>query len=142
MRYAYPCLLAPEADGGFLAQFPDVPEALTGGSSEAETLELAADALAVALAGYVHDKRTIPLPSATPAGAHLVPVPPVTAAKLALYATMRRDGITKVALAQMLNLSESAIRKLLDPDHRSHIGQVEAALRVLGRTLVIEDKAA
>ncbi len=142
MRYAYPCLLEPEAEGGFIAQFPDVPEALTGGSTETETLELAADALAVALAGYVQDKRDIPIPSAIPPGGRLVSVPPVTAAKLALYATMRRDGVTKVALAQRLNLSESAIRKLLDPDHRSHIGQVEAALRVLGRTLIVEDKAA
>jgi antitoxin HicB len=142
MRYAYPCLLDPETQGGFIAYFPNVPEALTGGSTETETLGLAADALAVALAGYVLDKRDIPTPSATPPGGHLVSVPPVTAAKLALYATMRRDNVSKVALAQRLNLSESAIRKLLDPDHRSHIGQVETALRMLGRTLVVEDKAA
>jgi len=44
--------------------------------------------------------------------------------------------MTKTALARRLGLSEGAVRKLLDPDHRSHIGQVEKALKVLGQSLV------
>ena len=71
-----------------------------------------------------------------------MPLPPIVAAKLALYTAMRAQGLAKVALAARLGLSESAIRKLVNPDHRSHIGQVENALKALGRTLVIEDKAA
>ncbi len=142
MRYAYPCILHEEEEGGFFATFPDVPEALTCGETAEETLGLAADALAVALAGYVHGRRDIPRPSRLVKGRHSVSVPPVIAAKLSLYQAMRRQKITNVALAERLGISESAVRKLLDPDRRSHIGRVEAALKVLGRTLVVEDKAA
>ena len=141
MRYAYPCCLTPEEEG-FLVTFADVPEALTSGGDRGDALALAKDALAVALAGYVHERRDIPAPSRTAKGMELVPLPPVVAAKLALYTAMRAEGITKVALAARLGLSESAVRKLLDPDHRSHIGQVEKALKAVGRTLVVEDKAA
>lgn len=141
MRYAYPCVLERDGDG-FLARFPDVPEALTGGDDRLETLDLAADALAVALAGYVHERRDIPMPSRAAKGQDLVPVPPVTAAKLALYAAMRARNVTRVALGERLGLSEGAVRRLLDPDHRSHIGQVTRALRALGRDLVLEDRAA
>ena len=142
MRYAYPCTLTPDEEGWLTVSFPDVAEALTAGRTREEALELAGDALAVALAGYVHDRRNIPAPGAPGRGQHLVPLPSVVAAKLALYAAMRAQGMTKVALAARLGISESAVRKLADPDHRSHIGQVENALKRLGRTLVIEDKAA
>lgn len=142
MRYAYPCVLAPEDAGGFSVSFPDIPEALTCGDERTEALERAEDALAVALAAYVHDRRDIPLPSATQKGQEPVSVPPVVAAKIALYTAMRDQGMTKVALAARMGISEAAVRKLLNPDHRSHIDKVEAALKLLGRSLVVEDKAA
>ncbi len=141
MRYAYPCVLTP-ADGGFTVSFPDVPEALTWGDDRQESLEMAEDALAAALAGYIHERRDIPVPGTIAEGQNLVPLPPVVAAKLALYAAMRTQGVTKVALAARLGITESAVRKLANPDHRSHIGQVENALNILGRVLVVEDKAA
>ncbi len=142
MRYAYPCILHDDEEGACVATFPDVPEALTGGQTEDEALDLAQDALAVALAGYVHDRRDIPRPSRLEKGHHSVSVPPIVAAKLSLCQAMRRQKVTNVALAGKLGMSESAVRKLLDPDRRSHIGRVEAALKALGRTLVVEDKAA
>lgn len=142
MRYAFPCVLHEEADGGYYTEFTDVPEALTGGTTVEEALDLAADALATALAGYVHLHRDIPSPSSLSKGAFSVAVPPVVAAKLALYQAMRAQKMTKVALADRLGISEGAVRKLLDPDRRSHIGKVETALRAVGRALVVEDKAA
>ena len=75
-------------------------------------------------------------------GQELVAVSPIVAAKLALYTAMRRQGITKTALAKRLALSESAVRKLVDPDYRSHINSVETALRAVGRSLVVGDRAA
>ena len=142
MRYAYPCVLTPDEEGWLTATFPDVPEAGTDGKTPEEALRLAEDALGVALAGYVHARRDIPVPSALGTGQHLVPLAPVVAAKLALYSTMRVQGVSNVALGKRLGISEAAVRKLTNPDHRSHIGQVKRALRFLGRTLVLEDKAA
>lgn len=144
MQYVYPCNLAPDTEEGegYVVTFPDVPEAITGARTREESLVLAEDALGVALAGYVHERWDIPIPSAAAKGQVLVAVPPIVAAKLALYTAMREQGITKVALAARLGLSESVVRRLLDPDHRSHIGQVEKALRAVGRTLVVGDRAA
>ena len=142
MIYAYPCQLTPDEEGGLVAVFPDVPEAITGGSDLAETLAMAEDALATALAGYVHEKWDIPAPSEAADGQVLVAPPAVAAAKLALYSAMRAQRITKVELADRLGVSESAVRKLTNPDHRSHMSQVQKALRAVGRNLKVEVTAA
>ena len=142
MIYAYPCDLTTDEDGSLIATFPNVPEALTGGLDRSQTLSLAEDALATALAGYVHQKRAIPEPGQPRPGQPVVPVPTVVAAKLALYSAMRAQQITKVELARRLGISESAVRKLANPDHRSHIGQVHKALRAVGQSLRIEVTAA
>lgn len=141
MQYAYPCILTSEQDGVSVS-FPDIPEALTCGIDRSDASTHAADALVAALSAYVYAREDIPEPSAVIKGQELIAVPLVVAAKLALYSTMRRQGITKTALATRLGLSGGAVRKLLDPDHRSHIGQVEKALGVLGQSLVIADQAA
>ena len=142
MRYLYPCILTPEKEGGFFVSFPDVPGALTCGDDRPEALEMAEDALVAMLAVYVQQQREIPTPSPVADGQELVALPPIAAAKLALYTAMREQGITGDALAVRLNLSDSAIRKLLDPDCFSHISQIMKALRTVGRSLVIEDRAA
>lgn len=142
MRYAYPCILTPEEGGGFFVRFPDVPGALTCGDDRAEALAMAEDALAVALAGYVQQQRDIPIPSSVKEGQEIATLPPLVAAKLALYMAMRQQGVTKVALATRLGLSESVVRRLVNLDHRSHISQVEKALRAVGRRLTVEDQAA
>ncbi len=141
MRYAYPCEMTPEADGGFSVSFPDVPEALTCGDDRAEALAMAEDALAVALGAYVRAREDIPTPGPLLSGQVIVAVPLVVAAKLSLYTAMREQELSKVGLAARMGLSEGAIRKLMNPGHRSHIRQVEKALRHLGRRLVVEDGA-
>ncbi len=144
MQYAYPCNLIPdhEEGEGFVVTFPDVPGAITGAQTREESLFLAEDVLVAMLAVYVQQQREIPTPSPVADGQELVAVPPIAAAKLALYTAMREQGITGDALALRLNLSDSAIRKLLNPDCYSHISQIMRALRNVGRSLVIEDRAA
>ena len=138
MLYKYPCQLIPDEDGGLVATFPDVPEAITGGIDRSEALSMAEDALATALAGYVHSNLDIPTPSEAVEGQVSVPVPTVVAAKLALYTAMRVQRITKIELARRLGVSEAAVRKLTNPDHRSHMSQVQKALRAVGRKLTVE----
>lgn len=141
MQYAYPCVLASDEDGVSIS-FPDIPEALTCGFDRSDALAQSVDALVTALSAYVYAREDIPEPSPVIKGQELISVPLVVAAKLALYSAMRQQGMTKTALARRLGLSEGAVRKLLDPDHRSHIGQVEKALSALGHSLVIADRAA
>ena len=142
MRYVYPCVLAPEEGGGFFVTFPDVLGANTCGDERADALEMAEDALAVALAGYVHQGWDIPVPSPAKPDQIPVVVPPIVAAKLALYSAMREQGVTGAGLAMRLGLSEAAIARLLKPDRCSPIGHIEKALRMVGRRLAVEDRAA
>ena len=138
MIYAYPCDLTLDEDGWLVATFADVPEAVGGGPDRVEALRQAAEALAAALSGYVHSGLEIPEPSALAAEQESVAVPTVVAAKLALYSAMRVQQLTKVELARRLGVSEAAARRLLNPDHRSHIGQVNKALAAVGHSLVVE----
>ncbi len=142
MRYSYPCVLSPEEDGGFSVSFPDVPEAITCGDDRSDAIAMAEDALAGALAGYVQEQWDIPHPGPVSEGQDVVAVPPIAAAKVALYLAMREQGISKGDLGTRLGLSETSIDRLVNPDHRSHISQLQEALRAVGRTLVIEDRAA
>ncbi len=138
MIYAYPSEFVTDDDGTLVVTFPDVPEAVTGGQDRTEALRLAADALAVALAGYVHDRRDIPEPSSTSEDQELVAVPAVAAAKLALYSAMRAQRISKSELARRLGSSASAVERLTDPDRQSSISQVQEALDAVGRNMTIE----
>ena len=83
MRYSYPCSLTPEEDGGYSVSFPNVPEALTCGDDRAEALEMAQDALTVALGMYVQSGEDIPVPSQAADGQDMVTIPSIIASKLA-----------------------------------------------------------
>ena len=136
MHYEYPFALEPEEDGSAVnVSFPDVPGALTWGADEAEATALAEDCLIAALGGYVAAREPIPEPS-PPRGRPTVALPPLVAAKLALYEAVREAGVSDAALAERLGVGEADVRRLLDLDHRSHIGQVDAVLRALGNASV------
>lgn len=134
MAQTFPYRFEPQESGGVLAQFIDVPEAHTVGASEAEAGDKALDCLIAALGGYIRLGRAIPRPS--PArGRPVAVLPPLVAAKLALYEAMRAQDITRAELARRLGVQENAVRRLLDLDHRSHLDQLERALAALGRRL-------
>ena len=138
---AWPADLQRQEDGAIPVSFPDVPEALTEGTTEAEALMQARDCLIAALGGYVEARRAIPRPS--PArGRPTVALPTLVAAKIALYRAMRSQGVGNTALASRLGLTEGAVRRLVDLDHRSHVGQVETALHALGQQLTVTTRAA
>ena len=98
--------------------------------------------LATALAGYVHQHWEIPAPGKAGPDQELVPVPPVVAAKLALYSAMTEQHISKVELGRRLGVSEATVRRLANPDHRSHMSQVQRALNAIGCTVTLDVTAA
>lgn len=141
MRYAYPYEVDPEPEGGFFIHFPDVPEALSGTGLQEEVAAMAEDALVTALSFYTDGSRPLPAPS--PArGRPVAAVPALAATKLALHDAMLAAGLSNLDLARRLGVDEKIIRRLRDPMHRSHIGAVEDALRLLGRRVEISVRAA
>ena len=147
MQYAYPCALEPETDpdfeGMFNVSFPDIKGAFTCGRGRKHALEMAEDCLLVALCGfYVDCGEELPKPSKLKKGQELVAVPPLAAAKLALYAAMRRQLITPAELAYRTGLSLAVVRRLLLPDRDSHSDHIAKALDAVGCRLLVQDLAA
>ena len=136
MRYAYPFTMEPQPEGGFSVSFPDVPEVHTEGDTVGEARERAEDALVTGLSFYTDDAKPLPAPSAA-RGRPVAIVPPLAAAKLALHEAMLASGLSNVELGRRLGVDEKAVRRLRDPLHRSHIGQIETALRLLGKRLEV-----
>lgn len=136
-KFCYPVSLEPEAAGGFVATFPDVPEAVTQGDTVDEALEEAADALEEAIAGRIRLRESIPDPSSPLPGQRMVTLPAETAAKAALYVAIMEAGLTKVELAARLGVDEKEVRRLLDPCHPSKLPRIESALEALGKRLVL-----
>jgi len=133
---AYPAKLTPD-DGGFIVTFRDVPEALTQGDDEAEALAQAADALSVALAGYVKAGRDLPAPTEAKRGETIVHADPTLAAKVALRRMMFDMAINTSQLARRLDVDVKEARRLLDPDHPSKLNGLDQALRALGHRAVL-----
>jgi antitoxin HicB len=140
----YPASFLTEKNGkGFHVRFPDLPEALTGGIDLADTHQQAADCLAEALAGRIARGDPIPAPSRLKRGQYPVNVPLYLAPKLALYMAMREGGMRNTELAERLAVSETVIRRMLDPKHNTKPEKIQAALAVLGKRIVVrfEDAA-
>lgn len=140
----YPASLVREEDGkGFYVRYPDLPEALTGGDDLDDALAQAADCLAEAIAGRIRRGDPIPVPSKPRRGQHLIGVPLYLAPKLALYLAMREQGLRNTDLAERLGVSETVIRRMLNPRHNTKPERIQAALAALGRRIVVtfEDAA-
>jgi antitoxin HicB len=144
MQFVYPYTVKQSADGTWQVRFPDAPEALTEGESEAEAHALAKDALLAALCGVCRLRRDLRGPSARK-GRDVVVVPALQAAKLALYQAMREQGLNNVTLARKLGKLgklENEVRRMLDLDHETKIGSLENALWHLGKQMASEVREA
>jgi antitoxin HicB len=140
----YPATFLPEANGkGLHVRFPDLPEALTGGDDLEDTYAQATDCLAEAIAGRIARSDEIPPPSKLKRGQRLISVPLYLAPKLALYLAMRERGMPNTKLAKRLGVSETIVRRMLNPRHHTKPEKIQAALAALGKRIVVtfEDAA-
>ena len=141
---SYPANFLPEGNGkGFHVRFPDLPEALTGGDDLEDTLAQASDCLAEAIAGRIARGDQIPQPSRAKRGQHLISVPLYLAPKMALYLAIRERGMPNTELARRLGVSETVVRRMLNPKRDTRPEKIQAALVALGKRIVVtfEDAA-
>ena len=54
-----------------------------------------------------------------------------------LYDAWRRSGLNKVAFAERLGIAETEVRRMVNPRHATKIEWIDAALRSLGRRLMV-----
>lgn len=135
---AYPAHFE-QLDGEIVVNFPDLPDALTGGANMGEAIEQATDCLEVAISYRIRNDQELPAPSERRAERdwHVIPVPSQTAAKAALYLALRETGTSKSALARDLGVGAKEIRRMLDPTKATAPKRIDAALRALGCELQV-----
>jgi len=138
MLQRYPLILTKDENGTLIAQFPDLPEAMTVGADETNAIDWAQDALVVALTGYIEERRDIPPPSKPKKGQKTVHLPPQIAMKLSIYQGMRDQGITQATLGECIGVDGRQVRRILDLDHNTSLSQLVRALKCLGKELVID----
>lgn len=137
MMYSYRGRFAHDPDGGFLVTFPDIPEAITAGDNLAEARRNAAEALGMALRGYLAHGKPIPRPQARGKDLVDVPLDATDALKIAVIEAFSAHGMSKSELARRLGKAETEAYRILDPDHATKLASLEAALAVLGKQVVV-----
>lgn len=137
MTFNYPIKLTQQKEGGYLIQFPDLPEAISQAEDKAQALQEAVDCLEEAIANRIAMKLTIPNPSRLNKRQYAVSLSVTLAAKTALYIAMRNEKISNVSMAKKLQCDEKEIRRLLDPHYHSKLPRIEDALHRLGQRLEV-----
>jgi len=132
----YAVKLVRDDNGTILVDFPDFPEAHTFGVDEEDALRRAPEALATVIGAYIKARREIPDPPTHDRGLQ-VAVPPLVAAKAALYRAMRAQRVGKSELARRLGWHLPQVDRLLDVRHRSRLEHLSAAAATLGKRVVV-----
>ena len=128
---AYPAEIERDEDGRHVVTFPDFGWGATDGASREEALAEARDLLRELIATTIREGKDLPEPSRAGKRRPLVDPPVQIALKAALYEAARQAGISQRRLARDLDVAESEIRRVLDPDHNTRAATMDRALRSL-----------
>ncbi|MGA2251201.1 type II toxin-antitoxin system HicB family antitoxin [Terracidiphilus sp.] len=120
-----------------LVTFPDIPEAITCGKDRAEALEMAKEVLELAMDFYFEDQRPVPMPSKPKRGQVLVELPVSVAAKVLLLNEMLSQKVRPIELARRIGTTKQEVNRLTDLKHATKIDRIDAALRALGKKLIL-----
>lgn len=132
----YPANVKPDGDG-WMVVFPDIPEALTAGSTHEEAIAMAKDALVTALEFYFDDRREIPEPSRVKKGQVPIELPASVSAKVLLLNEMVRQQVRPSELARRLGTTPQEVNRLTQLTHATKIDGIDNALHALGKRLEV-----
>ena len=135
--YNYPAQIDRDEDGRFVVTFPDFGWGATDGAARDEALAEAKDLLRELISTTMRDGEDLPEPSRASKHRPLV-IPPVEIAlKAALYETYRQAGVSQRRLARDLDVAESEVRRMLNPEHATKAATIDKALRRLGKHVTL-----
>ena len=135
--YNYPAEIERDEDGRYVVAFPDFGWGATDGATRDEALLEARDLLRELIAATMREGKDLPEPSRVTRRRPMV-VPPVPIAlKAALYEAFRKAGVSKRRLARDLDIAESEVRRMLNPDHVTKAATIDRALRRLGKRVSV-----
>lgn len=131
----YPAIFTPAEEGGFVVTFRDIPEAITQGDDETESLFMARDVLREAMGVYFEEKRAVPAPSKPQKGERLIDLPLSVVAKVHLLNAMLAQQVAPSELARRLGTTRQEVNRLTDLEHATKIDRIAEAMSAMGREL-------
>jgi antitoxin HicB len=137
-RFAFPASLEQDENNRIVVSFLDLPGVHTDGADMDEAILEGLDCLTSAIFFLIKDGADIPKPSEPKSNHRIFHLSAYMSAKAALYLAWKEAAITKTELAKRLGVTENEARRLLDPKHQSKIQRIDAALAILGKTLVVD----
>jgi antitoxin HicB len=132
----YQALLDPQPEGGFTVTFPDIPEAITEGSSREEAVFNATEALGLCLDVRLEQGDPLPKPTRVANGVWITP-PASTQVAIALRQIRQSQGKTLSDMARLLNTSWPAAQRLERPNANPTLRQLDRAAAAIGKRLVL-----
>ena len=135
--YNYPAEVERDEDGRYVITFPDFGWGATDGATLDDALAEARDLLRELIAATMREGEELPEPSRATKRRPLV-VPPVSIAlKALLYEVFRKAGISQRRLARDLDIAESEVRRMLNPEHATKAATMDRALHRLGKCVSV-----
>ena len=135
--YNYPAAIERDEDGRYVVVFPDFGWGATDGATLEEALSEAGDLLRELMVTKMREGKRLPEPSCVDEQQYLVVPPLSTVLKAALYEAFREAGMSQRRLARELDVAESEVRRMLNPDHATKAATIDRALRRLGKRLCV-----
>lgn len=135
--YNYPADVERDSDGRYVVAFPDFGWGATDGATRDEALAEAKDLLRELIAATMREGADLPEPSRASKRQPLIVPPLPIALKAALYDAWRQAGISQRRLARDLDVAESEVRRMLNPDHATKAATIDRALRWLGKRVTV-----
>lgn len=135
--YDYPALVERDEDGRYVVTIPDFGWGATDGATLDEALTEARDLLRELLAATMRDGNDLPPPSRVTSQQYVVVPPLPIALKAALYEAFRSAGMSQRSLARDLEVAESEVRRMLNPNHGTKPATIDRVLHRLGKRISV-----
>ena len=87
---------------------------------------------------YFDEYRPVPPPSRPKRGQSVVELPVSVAAKVLLLNEMLRQKVRPIDLARLIGTTKQEVNRLTDLKHATKIDRIDAALRALGKRLILD----
>ena len=127
--YNYPAEVERDEDGRYVVTFPDFGWGATDGATLEKAIGEARDLLRELMATTMRESKMLPEPSRNGEQRYVVVPPVAKAMKAALYEAFREAGMSQRRLARELDVAESEVRRMLNPDHATKAATIDHALR-------------
>jgi antitoxin HicB len=130
----YPARFKPDADGGFVIEFPDFGWGVSQGETEEDARRIAHDLLVTLVQSQIKNGEEVPRPRKPRGkGIRMVRLSALHSMKVELYQSFLDSGLRKSELARRLEIPKTVIDRLFDLNNRTRLDQIEEAFDALGK---------